>query len=93
MERPTTTSAVGVYDDDSSTLQTLKVKAYNGTPVAIAFQIGTVAGSTSMFALKNVLLPKPKCDYSGKRHVISFSGARAHDTTIGTKDAFQITVQ
>jgi hypothetical protein len=82
-----------MYDDDSGTLQSLKVKAYSGTPVAITFQIGTVAGSTWVFALKNVLLPKPKFDYSGKRRVISFSGARAHDTTIGAKDAFQITVQ
>jgi hypothetical protein len=82
-----------MYDDDSTILQTLKIAAYAGTQINITFQIGTVAGSTWVFLLKNVLLPKPKFDYSGKRRVISFSGARAHDTTIGAKDAFQITVQ
>jgi hypothetical protein len=82
-----------MYEDDSANLTALKLKAYAGTPVALTFQIGTVAGSIWVFALKNVLLPKPKFDYSGKRRVISFSGARAHDTTIGAKDALSITVQ
>lgn len=79
-----------MYDDDSANLTALKVKAYNGTTVNLGFQIGTVAGSIWTFNLKNVLLPKPKFDYSGKRRVIQFSGARAHDTTIGAKDALSI---
>jgi hypothetical protein len=87
------TSDWSMYDDDSAILQTLKQKAYAGTKISITFQIGTVAGSTWVFALKNILLPKPKFDYSGKRRVVQFSAARAHDTTIGAKDAFQITVQ
>ena len=79
-----------MYDDDSATLTALKVKAYNGTPVNLSFQIGTAAGSIWTFNLKNVLLPKPKFDYSGKRRSLSFSGAKAHDTTIGAKDALTI---
>jgi hypothetical protein len=82
-----------MYDDDSATLQSLKQKAYAGTPVTLAFQIGTVAGSTWLFTLKNVLLAKPKFDYSGKRRVVAFSACRAHDTTIGAKDAITIAVQ
>jgi hypothetical protein len=81
-----------MYDDDSANLQTLKAAAAAGTPVTLTFQIGTVAGSKWMFTLNNVLLPKPKYDYSGKRRTISFTGARAHDTTIGAKDAITITV-
>jgi len=30
---------------------------------------------------------------SGKRRFVTFTGSRTHDTTIGAKDAFQITVQ
>jgi hypothetical protein len=82
-----------MYDDDSATLQSLKQKAFAGTPVTLAFQIGTVAGSTWLFTLKNVLLAKPKFDYSGKRRVVAFSACRAHDTTIGAKDAITIAVQ
>jgi hypothetical protein len=77
-----------MYDDDSAVLSALKVSAYNGTGVTLVFQIGTVAGSIWTFTLKNVLLSKPTYDYSGKRRVIAFSGCRAHDTTIGAKDAF-----
>jgi hypothetical protein len=79
-----------MYDDDSANLSALKVKAQNGTGVNLTFAIGTVAGSIWTFTLKNVLLPKPQYDYSGKRRVVSFGGARAHDTTIGAKDAFAI---
>ena len=38
-------------------------------------------------------MPKPQYDLSGKRRFVTFNGARTHDTTIGAKDAFQITVQ
>ena len=82
-----------MYDDDSAVLSALKVKAYAGTPVNLTFQIGTVAGSIWVFLLKNVLLPKPQYDLRGKRRFVNFNGARTHDTTIGAKDAFQITVQ
>jgi hypothetical protein len=82
-----------MYDDDSTILSTLKQKAYAGTPVTLTFQIGTVAGSTWVFLLKNVLLAKPQYDMSGKRRFVTFTGSRTHDTTIGAKDAFQITVQ
>jgi hypothetical protein len=30
---------------------------------------------------------------SGKRHFVIFNRSRTHDTAIGAKDAFQITVQ
>jgi hypothetical protein len=49
-----------------------------------------VAGATWLFTLKDLLLSDPNFDYSGKRLILSFSGARAHETTIGAKDAFSV---
>ena len=79
-----------MYDDDSANLSALKVKSQNGTGVNLTFQIGTVAGSIATWTLKNVLLPKYQYDYSGKRRFVTFNGARAHDTTIGAKDALTL---
>ena len=38
-------------------------------------------------------MPKPQYDMSGKRHFVTFNGARTQDSTIGAKDAFQIAFQ
>ena len=51
------------------------------------------AGSNWLFTLKYLLLAKLKFDYSGKRRMVAFSFCRAHDTTIGAKDAITIAIQ
>ena len=82
-----------MYDDDSATLQSLTQKAFAGTPVTFAFQIGTVVGSTGLFTLKNLLLAKPTLDFSGGHRVVAFSVCRVHDTSIGARDAIPIAFQ
>lgn len=82
----------GLYDDDSATLKALKQKAFNKTAVTLTFQIGTVAGNIWTFTVKNVMLPAPTLDYGSDRRALSFSGAHAHDTTIGAKDALALVI-
>src|ERR1019366_9423326 len=82
----------GLYDDDSANLKALKQKAFNKTAVDLLFQIGTVAGNKWGFTTKNVMLPAPTLDYGSDHRAMSFSGAKAHDTSIGAKDAVTLAV-
>jgi hypothetical protein len=82
----------GLYDDDSAALKALKQKSFNKTTVDLSFQIGTVAGNKWTFTTKNVMLPAPTLDYGSDRRALSFSGAKAHDTTIGAKDAMSLVI-
>lgn len=82
----------GMYDDDSANLKALKQKAFNKTPVNLTFQIGTVVGNRWGITTNNVMLPAPTLDQGGDRRAISFSGAKAHDTSIGSKDAMAIAI-
>ena len=86
------TADFGLYDDDSANLKALKQKSFNKTTVNLGFQIGTAAGNTWTFTLKNVLLPAPVLDQGQDRRALSFSGAHAYDTTIGAKDALALVI-
>lgn len=87
----------GLYDDDSANLKTLKQKSFShtgGAPpvVDLAFQVGTIAGNRWTHTCKNVKLPAYTLDQGSDRRALSWSGARAHDTTIGAKDAFKTVI-
>ena len=82
----------GLYDDDSANLKALKQKAFNKTPLDLVFQIGAVAGNKWGFTTKNVMLPAPTLDNASDRRALSFAGAKAHDTTIGAKDALALVI-
>lgn len=75
-----------LYDDDSTILKSLKQKSFNKSTMNLAFQIGTVAGNIHTFNLKNVLLPAPAVDQGSDRRGLTFSGAKAYETSIGSKD-------
>jgi hypothetical protein len=82
----------GIYDDDSANLKALKQKAFNKTVVDLGFQIGTAAGNKWTFTTKNVMLPAPVLDQGADRRALSFSGAKAHDTSLGSKDAMNLAI-
>ena len=82
----------GVYDDDSANLKALKQKSFNKTVMDLSFQIGTVAGNKWGITTKNVMLPAPTLDMGGDRRALSFSSAKAHDTSIGSKDAMSLVI-
>jgi hypothetical protein len=78
-------------DDDSVALTALIWKAYANTAVDFSIQLGKTAGAICLVALKNIVLPKPVYDYSGKRRGIAFNGCEAAATTITDKDETKIT--
>lgn len=86
----TITCDFNLYDDDGSNLQSLRQKGFNKSLVQLVFQWGTVAGNIWTLTLKNVMLPVPTIDYGSARRALSFAGCRAHDTTIGAKDALTL---
>jgi hypothetical protein len=88
----TISTDLNLYDDDSANLKALKQKSFNKTPVNLSYQIGTVTGNKWTFTLKNVLLPAPAVDNGSTRRALSWSGAKAHDTTIGAKDALALAI-
>ncbi len=83
-----------IYDDDGANLLALKQKAAKAvyTVVDLVFQVGTIAGNIWTWTLKNVKLPMPTLDYGGNRRSLTFSGCRAHDTSIGAKDALKLVI-
>jgi hypothetical protein len=83
-----------IYDDDSANLKALKQKAAKAayTVVDLVFAVGTVAGNIWTWTLKNVKLPIPSVDYGSNRRSLTFSGCRAHDTSIGSKDALALVI-
>ena len=83
-----------IYADDGANLLSLKQKAMKAvyTTVDLVFQVGTVAGNIWTWTLKNVKLPAPTQDYGGNRLSLGFSGCRAHDTSIGAKDALKLVI-
>jgi hypothetical protein len=83
------TTDFGLYDDDSAQLKTFqqKGKAVLKPLVNLSFQWGTVPGNIWTLNLKNVMLPVPAVDYGSVRRALTFTGCRAHDTSIGSKDA------
>jgi hypothetical protein len=74
-----------IYDDDSSDLSALKVKAKNGTPVDMVYTVGTVAGNIWAFTLKNVILEPFTYDDGARRYAANIRG-RAHATSLTSKD-------
>lgn len=81
-----------IYDDDSANLKTLKQKSFSKALVDLIFTVGTVAGNKWTYTLKQVMLPVPTVDYGSTRRALSFSGCRAHDTTISSKDALALVI-
>jgi hypothetical protein len=79
----------GLYDDDSAQLKSFsqKGKSVLKPLVNLSFQWGTVPGNIWTLNLKNVMLPVPTVDYGATRRALTFTGCRAHDTSIGSKDA------
>lgn len=77
----------GIYDDDSSTLQDLKVKSKNKTTINGQFVLGTIAGNILTIPVKNVMLGIADFDVSQKRRFVTFNNSRAHDSSIGAGDS------
>jgi hypothetical protein len=84
---------VTMDDDDSTELATLIANAYSGTAVVdFGFQLGKVVGGIYTLTYRNIVLPKPKYDYSQKRRGIVFENLQAAATDITSKDEVQIVV-
>jgi hypothetical protein len=82
-----------LYDDDSTILNTLKTAATDplGPVIPMSFQIGTVPGNIWTYNLKNCRVTCPTYDKQQARRTVKFTG-KAHDTTIGSADAFVLVI-
>ena len=82
---------IDIYDDDSSQLTSLKMKALEKTIVSqLVFVVGTIAGNIATYTLKNIMMGTPEYDTSQKRRVVKFNNCRAHDSAVGSADAFAL---
>lgn len=80
-------------DDDSTELATLIANAYSGTAeVDFVFQLGLVATGIYTLTFRNIILPKPKYDYSQKRRGIMFENLQAASSDLTSKDEVEIVV-
>ncbi len=80
-------------DSDSSDLSTLLAKAYDGTSqVDFSFQLGKTATGIYTLLFKNIILPKPKYDYSAKRRGLLFENLQAAASGLTDKDEVQLVV-
>jgi len=82
-----------LYDDDSAILNTLKTAATDplGPVISMSFQIGTIAGNIWTYTLKNCRVTMPTYDKQQPRRTVKFMG-KAHDTSIGSADAFVLVI-
>ncbi len=86
-------SRLAMDDDDSTELATLIAKSYDGTSlVDFVFQLGLTATGIYTLTFRNIILPKPKYDYSGKRRGIVFENLQAASTDLTSKDEMEIVV-
>ncbi len=86
-------SRLAVDDDDSANLKSLIARAYGSTEVDFTLQLGIVAGGIYVFSFKNIVLPKPEYDYSGKRRGLVFANMTGAATTLTSKDEIAIVVK
>lgn len=86
-------SSAELYDDDSTILNTLKTAASDplGPVIGISYQIGTIPGNIWTYTLKNCRVTMPTYDKQQARRTVKFMG-KAHDTTIGSADAFVLVI-
>lgn len=86
-------SRLSMDDDDSAELSTLIAKSYDGTTlVDFVFQLGLTATGIYTLTFRNIILPKPKYDYSQKRRGIMFENLQAASTDLTSKDETEIVV-
>ncbi len=86
-------SRLSMDDDDSTELATLIANSYDGTSVVdFQFQLGLTAGGIYTLLFKNIILSKPKYDYSQKRRGIMFENLQAAATDLTSKDEVQLIV-
>lgn len=78
-----------IYDDDSSDLSALKVKAKNGTAFDATFEVGTVAGNIWTFNLSNIVLEPMTYDDGSRRYAVNLRG-RAYATSLTSKDEIEL---
>jgi hypothetical protein len=77
-------------DDDGSALANLKAKCFSKSPINLTIVIGSLAGQTIQFALKNVQLNHYQIVENGPTFDCNFDEAPAHESTIGAVDDLAI---
>ena len=77
-------------DEDDSDLNSLKLKAINGTHVDIIFQIGTVAGNIWTWNLNNCILGAPDDDDSERKWGVGWGSGQAFSTSITSLDEISL---
>jgi len=75
-----------VDDQDDTATKNLYTKALDKTAIEIILNIGTVVGSVFVFYLKGVQLPVGTLDDGQRRFQRSYSGAKAHGSSLTSLD-------
>ena len=79
-----------LYETDDDSVVELIDNANKGNPLDIILQMGTVAGSTVIVYLKNVILESPESDDSDTRYSLNVPDSRAYATGLTSLDEVAI---
>lgn len=88
-DRRDITGTIDLYDDDSSALSALKVKAINATSINMVFVMGNVAGNIMTVNLNNCQLTPATYDDGQRKYAAKFN-FKAHASGLGTLDSITI---
>jgi len=81
-----------VYDDDSDEVQALKLAADAKTPQNAYITVGTEAGNTFTFILRNIYLASNTLGDGQLRFDVSFGESRATSSSLALKDEFELVI-
>ncbi len=81
-----------IYDDDSTGTNAIKLYGDEKTPVDFVINLGTVAGNTWVFYLKNVYLASHVLGDGQLRFDASYGDSRATTTTLAVRDEFSLII-
>lgn len=81
-----------VYDDDSTEINNIKSYGESKTPVDAIVNLGTVAGNTWVFWMKNIYLASSVLGDGQLRFDASFSESRATTSTLAVRDEFSLII-
>lgn len=82
----------GVYDDDSTAVNNLKLWGDTKVPVTFIINLGTVAGSTFVHYMKNVYLASHVLGDGQLRFDASYADSRATTTTLDVRDEYSLII-
>jgi hypothetical protein len=88
-----TTVAFTLDDTDEAAIQNLKAKAFSQAAINMVLQVGTIAGNTWTWTLKNVQLQEPTYAEGNKSVFhLAFGESTAHGTSLTSLDSVSLVI-